>query len=92
MVTDDGRQSEDKSDCRNRTVPGSVIMAHIVINDLKESVELDRLAMRRITGGRSGPHLGVMGDPTRQSALFQKTAFLDPFNLSFDPQRQQHPG
>jgi hypothetical protein len=29
-------------------------MARIVIKDLKESVELDREAMRQITGGRSG--------------------------------------
>jgi hypothetical protein len=58
-------------------------MAHIVINDLTESVELDRLAMRRITGGWSGRRLGGwMDNPARQSSLFQKTTFFDPFNLS----------
>jgi hypothetical protein len=64
-------------------------MAQIVIKDLKESVELDRLAMRRITGGRNWPHLSGM--PTHQSGLFQRTAFFDPFNLggfNFDPQQR----
>ena len=62
-------------------------MAQIVIKDLKESVELDRLAMRRITGGRNRQHLS--GLPTHQSSLFQKTTFFDPFNLggfNFQPQ------
>lgn len=43
-------------------------MANIVIRDLTESVELDRKAMRSITGGKStGPRMGV---PSYRSSLF----------------------
>ena len=55
-------------------------MAQIVIKDLKENVELDRQAMRRIIGGQNRQHFS--GLPTRQSNLFEKTTFFDPFNLS----------
>lgn len=55
-------------------------MAQIVIKDLKENVELDRQAMRRIIGGQNRQNLS--GLPTRQSNLFEKPTFFDPFNLS----------
>jgi hypothetical protein len=49
-------------------------MARIVIKDLKESVELDREAMRQITGGRSG--LRLTHAATDRSSLFrQPTSF-----------------
>jgi hypothetical protein len=63
-------------------------MAHIVIKDLKESVELDRAAMRQITGGRSRQRLSSL--PGYESSLFQKPAPFDHFNLAgfdFDPNR-----
>jgi len=34
-------------------------MATIVIKDLKENVELDRKAMRAITGGHAGSRMGI---------------------------------
>jgi len=55
-------------------------MAHIVIKDLKESVELDRAAMRRITGGWHRQRLS--GLPGYESSLFQKPAPFDYFNLA----------
>ena len=61
-------------------------MAHIVIEDLKESVELDRAAMRQITGGWNRQRLS--GLPGYESSLFQKPAIFDHFNLAgfnFDP-------
>jgi len=64
-------------------------MAHIVIKDLKESVELDRAAMRQITGGWNRQRLS--GLPGYESSLFQKPALSDPFNLpgsAFNPNRQ----
>jgi len=64
-------------------------MARIVIKDLKESVELDRMAMRQITGGWSRQHLS--GIPAYESSLFQKPSFFDRFNLAgfdFDPNRR----
>lgn len=64
-------------------------MARIVINDLKESVELDRAAMRRISGGWSRPRLGPAS--ACESSLFQKPASFDHFNLAgftFDPYRR----
>jgi hypothetical protein len=61
-------------------------MARIVIKDLKEGVELDRAAMRRISGG------GNRGwrNPTQSILFHQRPAWFDPFNLSpsaFDPNR-----
>jgi len=47
-------------------------MARIVINDLKESVELDRAALRNITGGKSRQRLSAL--PAYESSLFQKPA------------------
>jgi len=55
-------------------------MAHIVIKDLKESVELDRAAMRQITGGWNRQRLG--GLPGYESSLFQKPTPFDNFNLA----------
>jgi len=54
-------------------------MARIVIKDLEENVELDRAAMRQITGGWSRQRLS--GIPTYQSSLFQKPTSFDHFNL-----------
>jgi len=64
-------------------------MAHIVIKDLKESVELDRAAMRQITGGWSRQRLS--GLPGYESSLFRKPAPYDHFNLAgfdFDSSRR----
>lgn len=64
-------------------------MAHIVIKDLKESVELDRAAMRQITGGWSRQRLS--GLPDYESSIFQKPAPFDHFNLAgfdFDSSRR----
>jgi hypothetical protein len=36
-------------------------MATIVIKDLNQNVDLDRKAMRAVTGGRSGSYLGIPG-------------------------------
>jgi hypothetical protein len=55
------------------------MMAHIVIKDLEENVELDRAAMREITGGWSRQRLS--GIPSYQSGLFQKPTLFDHFNL-----------
>ena len=58
-------------------------MARIVIKDLKESVELDRQAMREITGGSSRQRLS--GIPSYQSSFFQKPTSFDYFKLpTFD--------
>ena len=62
---------------------GRLTMARIVIKDLKESVELDREAMRQITGGRSWQY--PKGSQAFRSTLFQEQAASDPFNFgSFD--------
>jgi hypothetical protein len=62
-------------------------MAHIVIKDLKESVELDRAAMRQITGG-CWSRQRLSGIPGYESSLFQKPAAVDLLNLTgFDPNR-----
>jgi hypothetical protein len=59
-------------------------MARIVIKDLKENVELDREAMRQITGGRSGQHLNLnklnQGLSTYKSNLFQEPATFGYFS------------
>jgi len=52
-------------------------MARIVIKDLKESVELDREAMRQITGGQSRQHLNLKGSHTYESTLFEKPTAFD---------------
>ena len=54
-------------------------MARIVIKDLKESVELDRQAMREITGGSTRQRLS--GIPGFQSSFFQKPTSFDYFKL-----------
>jgi hypothetical protein len=57
-------------------------MATIVVKDLNQSVELDRKAMRVITGGRSGSNLGMS---RHHSGLFQKPLSFSEFKpLSFD--------
>jgi hypothetical protein len=43
-------------------------MATIVIKDLSESVDLDRKAMREITGGWAGPRMKL---PAYRSSFFQ---------------------
>ena len=55
-------------------------MARIVIKDLQESVELDRAAMRQITGGWSRQRLS--GIPNYHSSFFQKPTSFDHFNLA----------
>ena len=57
-------------------------MATIVVKDLNQSDELDRKAMREITGGRSGGYLSTPGHP---SGFFQKPLLFSDFKpLSFD--------
>jgi hypothetical protein len=57
-------------------------MATIVVKDLNQSVELDRKAMRAVTGGRSGPYLGM---PQHHSGFFQKPLSFSGFKpLGFD--------
>jgi len=53
-------------------------MANIVIKDLTENVELDRKAMRSITGGNSGPRTGV---PSYHSSFFQKPMTFNELKL-----------
>jgi hypothetical protein len=63
------------------------MMARIVIKDLKESVELDRAAMRQITGGWNRQRFSV----SHESTLFQKPTSFSHLNLAgfdFDPNRQ----
>jgi hypothetical protein len=55
-------------------------MAHIVIKDLKEGVELDREAMRQITGGGGWRRQRLSALPGYESSLFQKPAPFDHFN------------
>jgi hypothetical protein len=63
-------------------------MAHIVIKDLKESVELDRAAMREIIGG-CWSRQRLSGIPGYESGLFQKPTTFDLFNFTgFDPNRR----
>ena len=57
-------------------------MATIVVQDLKQNVELDRKAMRAVTGGRSGSPLGM---PRHHSGHFQKPLSFSEFKpLGFD--------
>jgi hypothetical protein len=58
-------------------------MATIVVKDLNQSVDLDRKAMRAITGGRSGSHLGT---PRHDSDYFKNPlsfSALKPIALDF---------
>ena len=66
-------------------------MARIVIKDLKESVELDRAAMRQITGGGNRQRLSGIPTYPSKSSLFEKTTSFDHFNLggfNFDLSRR----
>ena len=57
-------------------------MASIVISDLTESIELDRKALREITGGWSGPRMKL---PAYRSSVFQPPqSTLDLKLISFD--------
>jgi hypothetical protein len=57
-------------------------MATIVVRDLNQNIELDRKAMRAITGGKSGSYFGMS---QQQSGLFQKPLSFSDFKpLSFD--------
>ena len=53
-------------------------MANLVIKDLTESVELDRKAMRMITGGKSGPRMGI---PSFNSSFFQNPLSFNELKL-----------
>jgi hypothetical protein len=53
-------------------------MANIVIKDLKENIELDRKAMRAITGGGTGQRLGI---PSYHSSYFQKPVTFNDLRL-----------
>jgi hypothetical protein len=54
-------------------------MATIVIKDLNQNVDLDRKAMRAITGGRSGSYLGM---PGHHSGSFQNPLSFNTFKPS----------
>ena len=57
-------------------------MATIVVKDLNQNVELDRKAMRAVTGGRSGSPLGM---PRHHSGHFQNPLSFSEFKpLGFD--------
>jgi hypothetical protein len=51
-------------------------MSSIVIKDLPESVELDRKAMRAITGGGTGPRL-ALSSPIAPSFFQAPLSFTD---------------
>ncbi len=58
-------------------------MATIVVKDLNQNVELDRKAMRAVTGGRSGAYLGM---PRHHSGLFNNPlsfSNLKPLSIDF---------
>ncbi len=60
-------------------------MANLIIKDLIENVELDRKAMRAITGGKSGPRIGM---PAYNSSFFQNSLSFNTLKLipdSMDP-------
>jgi len=48
-------------------------MATIVVKDLMENVELDRKAMRKISGGKAGSH---------SSATYRPSFFKNPLSFS----------
>ena len=54
-------------------------MANIVIKDLPENTELDRKAMRAITGGRSTQRLGM---PAYHSSYFHKPESFNNLRLT----------
>lgn len=61
-------------------------MANIVIKDLTENTELDRKAMRSITGGKAtGPRMGA---PTYQSNFFNNPLSFS--QVRFAPGSQDH--
>ena len=62
-----------------RDFTGRFQMANIVIKDLQENTELDRKAMRAITGGRSTQRLGV---PSYHSSYFQKPESFNNMRLA----------
>lgn len=49
-------------------------MANIVIKDLKENIELDRKAMRAITGGKSGTF--------SSASAYHSSTFFNPLSFS----------
>ena len=51
-------------------------MATIVVKDLNQNIELDKKAMRAITGGRSGSYFGMS---RQHSGLFQKPLSFNDF-------------
>lgn len=53
-------------------------MANLVIKDLTENIELDRKAMRAITGGKSGPRVGM---PSYTSSFFQNPLAFNELKL-----------
>lgn len=53
-------------------------MANIIIKDLTENVELDRKAMRSITGGYSGQRMGM---PAYHTSFFQKPLTFNELKL-----------
>lgn len=53
-------------------------MANLVIKDLTESIDLDRKAMRAITGGKSGPRMGI---PAYNSSFFQNPLAFNELKL-----------
>lgn len=53
-------------------------MATLVVKDLVENAELDRKAMRTITGGGVGPRVGV---PRHHSGYFQNPLAFDVVRL-----------
>jgi len=53
-------------------------MAKLIIKDLTENVELDRKAMRAITGGKSGPRVGM---PSYNSSFFQNPLSFNQLKL-----------
>jgi len=48
-------------------------MANIVVKDLTENVELDRKAMRKISGGKAGAH---------SSTAYRSSYFQNPLSFS----------
>ena len=52
-------------------------MANIVVKDLTENVELDRKAMRKISGGKAGAHSST----ANRSSYFQNPLSFSALNL-----------
>ncbi len=53
-------------------------MANLVIKDLTENVDLDRKAMRAITGGKSGSRVGI---PSYNSSFFNNPLAFNELRL-----------